>query len=585
MGDLASVADPLVLIPGRPDQIFSAARAWTQLSDAAVGLADRLFAVSVHDAWQGEAADDFSLRRTSAADDWSVVAQVLVECAASLHRYAETLAWAQGRAVDAVDLHRRGLTETLETAAQNPAQGAADTGAALRVRAEELLSEAREVVSTRGEECAAAIEAAARGMSENGRWSAALFFAPAPSIDALAPRAATRRLGISILERLSRADAEQQISELLALHPDWMTLLEQFPPDDDEVRAWWDGIDDPAARSALLAAIPAVLGTLGGLPPLVRVAANRENAADRVAALQRSLDDPHLAPEERAAITAERHYLQRAVDGDVQLYMYDAPAHCIIEMIGTPSTSTTTTITYVPGTFTSMQSFYGGGPQEVVEWMNQQDAGVLGFVWKDGVFPGDEAGAPPSVALAELPLATGLSQANDPDLARAMGDRLAGFAAEIRGASDAVADSESVAMGHSWGLAPITASEVAGAQYDQVHSLAGAGMPEGWAPDPRTTYTHWAYTDVLTMAQETGVVWEGRVPAHEPAFDSHVYARDGDVEIPLPAPPAIGLPGIEPQPTPSFRVSFRALENHQLIASDEVANRDALDDILREVQK
>lgn len=80
-----------------------------------------------------------------------------------------------------------------------------------------------------------------------------------------------------------------------------------------------------------------------------------------------------------------------------------------------------------------------------------------------------------------------------------------------------------------------TSAEVAGAEYDQIHSLAGAGMPGGWEADPGTTYSHWAYTDALTMIQETGTVWGGNIPANIPAnssaFDSRIYEREEDFDI------------------------------------------------------
>lgn len=49
-----------------------------------------------------------------------------------------------------------------------------------------------------------------------------------------------------------------------------------------------------------------------------------------------------------------------------------------------------------------------------------------------------------------------------------------------------------------------------------------------------TAYDHWPYTDVLTMAQETGTVWNGNIPAHDRAFVSRVYEREGDFTLCLP---------------------------------------------------
>ena len=68
-----------------------------------------------------------------------------------------------------------------------------------------------------------------------------------------------------------------------------------------------------------------------------------------------------------AARQAGTAYLQKAVDGKIKLVAYDPERSSIVEMVGDYDADTTTVVTYVPGTRTNEQSFYGGGPQSVAQ--------------------------------------------------------------------------------------------------------------------------------------------------------------------------------------------------------------------------
>ncbi|WP_153004169.1 hypothetical protein [Microbacterium testaceum] len=59
-------------------------------------------------------------------------------------------------------------------------------------------------------------------------------------------------------------------------------------------------------------------------------------------------------------------------------------------MIGTPGPATTRAITYVPGTFTGMNSFYTGGVQQIATYLTNNRPGTVAFVYKDGKFPGEQ---------------------------------------------------------------------------------------------------------------------------------------------------------------------------------------------------
>jgi hypothetical protein len=364
-----------------------------------------------------------------------------------------------------------------------------------------------------------------------------------------------------------------RMNQILAEHPDWVERLRRRPPAPETVKAWWDALP-PGRQTALVNGAPEVVGALGGVPPLARVAANRVVARDRLPAVEREiarleslLDEGAMATllaERRSALDrlrTESDYLRRVVAGDVQLVLYQPQENRIAEMIGTPGPGTQRVLTYVPGTFTSVDSFYGGGAQLMPAWLADQDAGMVAFVWKGTDFPGDNEGP----VLAEQ--LVGIVEANAQFRAVPAGEALAQFSAEMR-SDPQVSGAGQIAAGYSWGLVAVTGSELAGTHFDAVHSLAGAWVPQGWTADATTTYFHWSYTDFLSMAQDMGWVGEGRNPDVTPGFETHVYERPGDFNVPLGGELA---PFLDPN-GPSVRMSLSPLENHQLIVSDEPEN-------------
>ncbi|WP_226533893.1 hypothetical protein [Microbacterium paraoxydans] len=334
-------------------------------------------------------------------------------------------------------------------------------------------------------------------------------------------------------------------------------------------------------QHALIVAGPLLLGGLAGLPPWARVAANKLNAKARIRRIDRVLGaqpDPYrpLTDDEIAKLRAERSYLSDAVDGKFGLYYYDHQTDSIIEMIGEITPETTEINTYVPGTYTSALSFYDGGVQQVGEWLHDRDPSIVTFVWKVGSFPGEN----PTTGGADL---TRIGEADDEDYTLGKGEQVASFQAELRAATGPT-DADYNGIGHSWGLAAITSSEIAGANFDNVVSLAGAGMPETWHPNPGTEYAHYSYTDILSMGQDLGLVWDGRNPDADPAFDSTIYTREGDFDLPLYSGtgPYTGMPPMDPAPT--IPASTTAMDNHNLIATDKPDNRRVLWDVLKVLQ-
>lgn len=581
------------MIPGSPGGIADAAGAWRIAGQAASGLSESVFAVSPADSWTGSSAEAFEYRRTTLADSWAAMAEALALSASACSAYEATLRWAQQQAAEAIRLWNEGQASTRNAQREHREQQRTagglsivptfvDPGEADRAAAADILETARASVREAASEAAMQLRVAREATPEKGLWGVLLTGGPALSLTDWTPRAVSDHLVMSILRRLSRAD-DEQVAELLELHPEWVSLLEEHPPAPETIATWWSE-QNPTVQHALLASAAGVLGSLGGVPPAVRVAANKANAARRIVVINNALAAPDITGNDRAALEREREYLEDAVKGEVQLYLYDPEGGGIIEMVGQPSDTTSATVTYVPGTFTTVDSFYGDHVQQVARWLNQQDPNIVAFVWKEGTFPGEGTSPYGSGVLVDSPAATGLSEANDPRLAHAQAKLLADFEQEMRISDARLAGAEQIGMGHSWGLVPITGSEATGVHYDQVHSLAGAGMPPGWAPAPDTSYNHWGYTDALSMAQQLGVVWDGQNPTSHAAFDSHVYARDGDFGLPIGEPAVPQVYGLDTRQT-TFDASLSPVENHNLIASDRSDNYEALEEILRKVSQ
>ncbi len=326
---------------------------------------------------------------------------------------------------------------------------------------------------------------------------------------------------------MSRSDAERLYRQALT-DP---SVLDDLGP--NGVRAWWNQLTD-AERDAFVQAQTLAAGNLDGLPLAVRAEANRYTAIER-------LGEVGLSPTERA-------YLRKVRDGEVILVAYDPAKDRIIEAIGLgvmdfradPDHPTfvegamwgpngelvqkeppTTVITYVPGTGSDMATFYAEDNYQAfghgIIQGNEENSVV--FVYKGGPFAGD------------------LFEAKDQAYAQGTGATLASFSNALE-LEQHLNNGRTVAIGHSWGLANITSSEVAGARYDAVVSLAGAWMPDGWAPRDGTTYTHHSYVDWLRGVQGIDnaldpfdIIGSGSFPGDSPAFEQHAYRGPKDDDL------------------------------------------------------
>lgn len=322
-----------------------------------------------------------------------------------------------------------------------------------------------------------------------------------------------------------------------------------------------------ARQERLLRSLPDVLGNLDGMPVAARVRANTL----RIPALLRAVR-AELRGVERGEIAggtgragqlrSELSYLRRVGQGEAQLYLYDRHASRIVEVLGAPGPGTQRAITYVPGTYTGMNSFYTGRVQQLGHALTQGTPGTIVFVYKDGPFPGEE----PS---GRGPRALRIREANNAETALTAGEQLRRFGTGVR-SDPSFATLPQIGIGHSWGLANLTASEVAGARYDTVISLSGAGMPAEWSASPTTGYFDLSYPDILQGAQQQGYVWKGHTPRNNPGFAKFpLYSGPDDA--------VLSSSALTDTPE-KLRVLTR---NHDLIASTDLKNTRVLEDLER----
>ncbi|KQR64219.1 hypothetical protein [Frigoribacterium sp. Leaf172] len=569
---------------GSVDEISRAARVRSETADDAERAASELHRVAgwAESSWRGRSGREFASSAADVAAEFTALAAGLEHHAATLRTYAAAVERIQSeqRVLEARRTRARTslllgearveaiAREAAEVAAADPTGLAteADHRAGERSSCQRRVDDDRRellVVDLAHDELAIERADADRRCIVGLGDPVAVGRLPAITESAVATRSPEQLL--ALLGGLTRTD----LAVLLREHP---ALLDTaFRADPERVRAWWDelgrnGSPDAdgltAAQAALVGGAPVLIGALDGLPPAARVLANRLNARDRREEIVRLLTSGERAgvsftSDEIAALKREDAYLAGALAEPpaVQLYLFDPVADRIIEMIGAFGPETSMIITYVPGTGTTMESFHRDprGVQQVGDWFATRDTRTIVFVAKDGRFPET------------------LLQANLPVVAEPTGERLAGFQEGLRQSYDPGVVTE-VGMGHSWGLANVTSSEVAGARYDHVVSLAGAGMPPAWQPREGTTYTDHRYLDLLQVAQWSGKVWDGRNPGNHWAFESDGLLRgpdDGELAV-----------------TSSLERKAEILaENHSLIAQSNVDNLRALQRIERVVTR
>ncbi|WP_285727796.1 WXG100 family type VII secretion target [Psychromicrobium xiongbiense] len=302
-------------------------------------------------------------------------------------------------------------------------------------------------------------------------------------------------------------------------------------------RAWWRALS-PEEQNQFIQDHPGQVGSLDGIPVASRVEANRLVAAEQ---LRRST----FAPGEKA-------YLEKVVSGSVQLVAYDPGKGNLIELLGRYDQSTTTVVTYVPGTFAKIGDFYTGDLQQMGNFLEHSDPShsTAVFVYKNSAFPQDPT----------------FLQSNDKTYAMHAGTTLHRFESAL--GLENPPQAQTVAVSHSWGESAVASSEVQGTHYDQQIALSGAAMPESWRPDPTTRYAYLAFSgDPLAIAEKTGITGDN-YPKDNPAFRQYIYNNPE---------PSFELGGVQiPRDLHALGI------NHGLIAkADDPRNADGRRDLAR----
>ncbi len=260
--------------------------------------------------WRGEAQRAFSSTIATLAPDLTLLAQGLDTQSAALYVYAEQVA-RLGDEQRTLVASRSGTSTELDTTrdrwrtalahtngpyitnpeAQRTAEALAEHVGILEARLASIQSQWDALVTRRRTADATCI-AALTGEDVLGRTAglSARTIATTPPAQLLA-----------LLANLSAPD----LKALLAAHSDLADRLSSLRP--TEIASWWAGLDNPEAdpasgdhqpspaQAALIAGIPTIIGTLGGLPAWARDRANRLVLADALTRLRTAPPaDPRL---------------------------------------------------------------------------------------------------------------------------------------------------------------------------------------------------------------------------------------------------------------------------------------------------
>lgn len=268
MAELGETTDPVRLVPGAGSSIEGAATTWRGRATIADDAAAEIRLLATPEDWTGSAAVSFENRVESVASRWIRIAEALNAAAIALDEYGSALTSAQSQAAIAIDKWERARQQTADSlSAPLPGSGAdnrvtllstVDDGGPLRAEAHATLAAARSAVELAGDSAAAAVRAAAEQPELVPEvWAA------------LGDLTTTPREALTTLSELSAAD----LATLLAMRPDIATQLAQAPPTD--VAVWWETELTDEQRDALVRALPAVIGNLGGVSFGARDQANR----------------------------------------------------------------------------------------------------------------------------------------------------------------------------------------------------------------------------------------------------------------------------------------------------------------------
>ncbi|MFC5137000.1 WXG100 family type VII secretion target [Actinomycetospora rhizophila] len=123
MAELGEIADPLLLVPGDAEAARAIARSMVAFAGDLTQAGDGLARISTPDGWSGEAADAFRERFALQPPAWQDAGAAFTTASRALDIYAETLDWAQRRAVEAVGIGEPGRAVLDDARAQLAAAG------------------------------------------------------------------------------------------------------------------------------------------------------------------------------------------------------------------------------------------------------------------------------------------------------------------------------------------------------------------------------------------------------------------------------------------------------------------------------
>lgn len=254
-------------------------------------------------------------------------------------------------------------------------------------------------------------------------------------------------------------------------------------------------------------------------------------------------------------------YLQRVVDGDVQLYLWRPDKDEVIEMFGNPDTADVI-MSFMPGTNTTMDSFYTAtattGITALTRWeVENARAGtsVAGLVVKQGAFP----------QLGGNIFATG-PQNND--MAEELGAKYADFAAGIHVITPGT---PVVSVEHSFGSSVGGVAETQDAGFHTRITLSGIGMTSDYGPSLDTDhYAMRSPNDILDQlhVKETQIFNWGY--QHAPTPENGFTELDSGI----PGTPAWAQIGKVISPPIAIGDLASGLDHHnQIISGDISENR------------
>jgi len=525
MVELGQTTDPAALVPGSFGDIDAIVALCERRAGVAGDAADIVGRKKSIDDWTGTAADAYTVRVTRLTRAWSDAEDALSRVAAAMRVYRSALEKARQRATIAIDgwdyaegLQRREQAE----AAGGPGAGelvlntwplvfsggsdwtAPGTSGEAFAKAAGWLAEARGWVSDAARVAAAEVNAA----TELLHVDAGSMWATAGATLGTGP--VTSATALSVLKSLDGSD----VATLLAARPDLVTLLSQTSPED--VAGWWPGLDGDQ-QDALIHAIPAVIGNLGG------VAYHARDQANRIV-LDQAIDDARHnasdAPDQLAALEALKESAQGHTLVSVVL---DVPPLAQVAVGDLDAAKSVSFI--VPG----MNSNVQGDMQTYVDAaLNLQDhqqrlgGGVVGdyavVAWL-GYHP------PMNNAFWDVAF-SGKAQEGAPALAKDLTSMAAVHTATGAPASVSV-------VAHSYGT-NVTALALTQAHADHVVLLGSAGVDSqvdnvaDMNVPPGQVFASQAYHDEWAPVGQrlSGVLGEPRIDPTTPSFGAHDFTSE-----------------------------------------------------------